>query len=64
MLYAIFSVYLSRKPEDTFELCWGELSLKIPKDDIWRKAAYLPEIIAVYNKREATQVTNKAWKAL
>ena len=34
MLYAIFSVYLSRKPEDTFELCWGELSLKIPKDDI------------------------------
>ena len=34
MLHAIFSVYLSRKPEDTFELCWGELSLKSPKDDI------------------------------
>lgn len=28
MLNAIFAVYLSLKPEDTFELCWGELSLK------------------------------------
>ena len=28
MLNAISSVYLLRKPEDPFDLCWGELSLK------------------------------------
>ena len=31
LLNAIRSVYLSRKPEDMFELCWGELSLKTHK---------------------------------
>lgn len=31
MLKAIFDVYLSLKPEDAFELCWGKLSLKPQK---------------------------------
>ena len=32
MLSAIFTVYLSLRPEDAFGLCWGELSLNSPKE--------------------------------
>ena len=32
MLATIFAVYLKLKAEDSFELCWGELSLKPIKE--------------------------------